>query len=73
MRLRFSLVAFALVLAAGPAAASEWCGFHAKAHSQVKCGFSSYAECHATIGSDKDAICRPNPGYARLRGSRTAG
>jgi Protein of unknown function (DUF3551) len=67
MRLVLGLAALALIAAATPAAAAEWCGFHTKSHSVFKCGFSSYAECHAQIGKDKDAACRLNPSFAALQ------
>jgi hypothetical protein len=67
MRPVLGLAAVALILAATPAAAQEWCRFHIKTHSVFQCGFSSYAECHNKIGKDKDVACRLDPSFAALQ------
>ena len=64
MRACFAIVSFALMIGAMPARAAEWCGFRDSDHARVKCGYSSYAHCHAAIGG-KHAICIPDPTFAR--------
>jgi len=54
----------ALSLAPISAHADEWCGFKDKAGSQVRCGFSSLAECKQAIGDGKNAVCMPDPTFA---------
>ena len=39
---------------------AAWCGFHDKAGSRVRCGFSSEAECLQTLGS-KGTVCMLDP------------
>ena len=48
--------------------AAEWCGFLDKEHSQVRCGYSSLAECKQALGERKDAVCMPSPSFAGARG-----
>ncbi|MGH6788531.1 MAG: DUF3551 domain-containing protein [Pseudolabrys sp.] len=66
MRLILSLAAF-LALTPITAHADEWCGFEAKAGSQVRCGFSSLAECQQALGDKKDAVCMPDPTFVERR------
>ncbi len=48
-----------------PAAAQDWCGFHQKEHSRVRCGYSSLQECKQALAGKKDAdktvVCLPDP------------
>jgi hypothetical protein len=48
-----------------PAAAQDWCGFHQKAHSRVRCGYSSLQECKQALANKKDGdktvVCLPDP------------
>ena len=48
-----------------PASAQDWCGFHQKAHSLVRCGYSSLQECKQALAGKKDgdktAVCLPDP------------
>jgi len=37
-----------------PAGAQDWCGFHDRPHSQVRCGYSSLQECQQALGEKKD-------------------
>ena len=67
MRLSIATASFALLLVAMPANAGEWCGFRDISHAKVKCGYSSYAQCHAAIGG-KHSICIPDPTFARRMG-----
>ena len=48
---------------AAPASAEEWCGFHDKPGSRVRCGYSSAAECKDNVVG-KDAVCMPSPYFA---------
>jgi hypothetical protein len=65
MRVFLGLAAAGLVAASlSSARAEEWCGFVDKAGAQVRCGFSSLAECQQTIGDKKDAYCMPDPAFA---------
>jgi len=66
MRVLPSLTAAGLVAASLLSArAEEWCGFVDKAGSQVRCGFSSLAECKQTNRRQKkDAYCMPDPAFA---------
>jgi Protein of unknown function (DUF3551) len=59
-------VAIAGIFAAStpPAQAAAWCGFLDKEHSQVRCGFSSLAQCKQAIGASKEAVCMPDPEFA---------
>jgi len=60
----------ALSFAPISAHADEWCGFHDKAGSQVKCGFSSLSECQQAVGGDKNAVCMPDPTFADNKAGR---
>src|SRR5262245_49080971 len=56
--------------ASSPAASSangtsEWCGFHDKAGAQVTCGYSNLDDCKKALGGNKDAVCMPDPAFAR--------
>ena len=65
MRVFLGLTAAGLVaVSLSSAHAEEWCGFVDKAGAQVRCGFSSLAECQQTIGDKKDAYCMPDPAFA---------
>jgi hypothetical protein len=49
-----------------PAQAQDWCGFHQKANSHVRCGFSSLAQCKQALGvKAKDVTCVPDPSSAK--------
>jgi hypothetical protein len=51
-----------------PAHAEKWCGFHQKAGSQVRCGYSSQQNCqHALDDTAKDVTCEPDPSFASDR------
>ena len=58
-------MAAALVLSAAPASASDWCGFHQKEHSRVRCGYSSLQVCKEKLATkktgDKTVTCMPDP------------
>lgn len=61
-------VAAAMAIAAAlsaPASAADWCGFHQKAHSLVRCGYSSLQMCKQALSEKKDgdktAVCLPDP------------
>ena len=70
MRVWLGFVIIAAFLVSIPSArAEEWCGFLDKEHSQVRCGYSSLAECRQAIG-DKDAICIPDPNFAGRENSK---
>ena len=56
---------FALTLSAANAA--EWCGFIDKEHAQVRCGYSSLAQCQQALVDKTGAYCMPDPGFASLR------
>jgi len=62
MRIRLG-IAIAGFFAASmpPAQAAAWCGFLDKERSQVRCGFSSLAQCKQAIGDSKEAVCMPDP------------
>ena len=57
----------ALALSATTASAQDWCGFHQKAGSPVKCGFSSLQQCKQALSNkkdkdgDKSVTCLPDP------------
>jgi Protein of unknown function (DUF3551) len=73
MRLLTGLALFtALALVATSAGAEEWCGFHDKAGSHVRCGFSSLTDCKQAIGG-KNAVCIPSPSFAKRDRRGTAG
>lgn len=58
-------LAGALVLSAETASAQDWCGFHQKAHSLVRCGYSSLQQCKQALtdkkDGDKTVVCLPDP------------
>jgi len=61
-------VAAAMAIAAAlsaPASAADWCGFHQKAHSLVRCGYSSLQQCKQALSEkkngDQTAVCLPDP------------
>jgi hypothetical protein len=65
MRILLGLaLAAGLMISIPPARAQDWCGFLDKEHSQVRCGYSSLAQCKEAIG-DKNAICMPSPSFAK--------
>ena len=47
-----------------PSAAS-WCGFKDTSGSIVRCGFSTFAQCKAAVGEDKDSYCILDPKFAQ--------
>ena len=69
MRILIGLAAGLSLAAAlsAPAAAQDWCGFHQKAHSIVRCGYSSLQECKQALSGKKDGdkavICLPDPSF----------
>ena len=58
-------IAGMLALSAAPASASDWCGFHQKIHSRVRCGYSSLQVCKHKLAEkksgDKTVTCVPDP------------
>ncbi len=60
-----------------PAQAEDWCGFHQKANAQVRCGFSSLAECKQALGTKgkkaKDVTCVPDPSFAKMMSGAASG
>jgi hypothetical protein len=73
MRLLFGLVAAAAFTASiPPARAEHWCGFIDKANAQVHCGYSTIAECKQATGDNKDAVCLPDPSFAKVEGRELA-
>ena len=48
-----------------PANANDWCGFQQKAHSRVRCGYSSIETCKRALADkksgDKAVTCLPDP------------
>lgn len=54
------------------AQAGEWCGFRENAQSQLRCGYSSFAECKQKLSDKKDAVCVPSPSFAE-RGTGHSG
>ncbi len=59
-------IASVLALSANSANAGDWCGFHQyeKAHSQVRCGYSSLQECKEALTektADDKTVCVPDP------------
>ena len=73
MRLLLGLMVAATFAASNlPARAEHWCGFIDKAHAQVHCGYSSIAECKQATGDKKDAVCLPDPSFAKYEGRRLA-
>jgi len=59
----WTIVAALLLAAPMAAQAQEWCGFHTGSNTTIKCGYSSYAQCHDAVGK-KDAYCIPDPDFA---------
>jgi hypothetical protein len=61
------MLAGVLALSGTPASAQDWCGFHQKAGSQVKCGFSSLQQCKQALSDkkngDKNVTCLPDPAF----------
>lgn len=57
-------IAGLLAVSLSSAHAEEWCGFLDKQHSQVRCGYSSLADCKQALGEKKDAVCMPSPSFA---------
>jgi hypothetical protein len=55
----------ALALSGTTASAQDWCGFHQKAGSRVRCGFSSLQQCKQALSEKKDGdkgvTCLPDP------------
>ncbi len=73
MRILFGfLVAGSLFAMLAPVHAGEWCGFLDKSGSRVPCGFSSLAECKQSLANQKDAVCMPNPSFAKGRVAQRA-
>jgi hypothetical protein len=67
MRSGFALAAAATILAATAASmtsaqADEWCGYGAKDHSVIECGYTSNVECENATG--KGGMCFIDPDYA---------
>ena len=62
-------IAGMLALSAAPASASDWCGFHKKIHSRVRCGYSSLHVCKQKLAEkksgDKTVTCEPEPAQGR--------
>ncbi len=60
-------IAGALALSGTTASAQDWCGFHQKAGSPVKCGFSSLQQCKQALSDkkkgDKGVTCLPDPAF----------
>ena len=59
MRSGIIVAAALLALSATGANAAEWCGYSARPHAIVQCGYSSLQGCESTIG--KGAMCFVNP------------
>ncbi len=73
MRVLLGLAMAAIFTASIPFAhAQEWCGFLDKKHSMVRCGYSSEAECKQSLNDKKDAVCVPDPSFAKDEGRRFA-
>jgi len=62
MRCAIILAAALTAMSATGAHAQSWCGYAARAHSIIECGYSSAAECENAIG--KGGMCFINPDYA---------
>ena len=58
-------LAGALALSASAASAADWCGFHQKEHSRVRCGYTSLQVCKEKLANkktgDKSVTCMPDP------------
>ena len=67
MRLLLSFVIAGYAATLAPVHAEEWCGFRDRDHSQVRCGYSSLAECKQSLGDKKDAVCMPSPSFAKAQ------
>lgn len=68
MRGLLALVAAGLLVGSiMPAQAEDWCGFHQKANSRVRCGFTSLAQCKdAFHHKPKNVTCRLDPSFAQI-------
>jgi hypothetical protein len=53
----------ALTGASTGAHAEDWCGYAAKDHSVIECGYTSNVECESATG--KGGTCFIDPDYAR--------
>ncbi len=62
MRCGIILAAALTAMSATGAQAQSWCGYAARAHSIIECGYSSVEGCENAIG--KGAMCFLNPDYA---------
>lgn len=67
MRIILAALAFAAVAASvTPAAAqgqnSQWCADYGR-NGAVNCGFTTYAQCRATISGFNQGTCYQNPQY----------
>lgn len=72
MRVLFALAIAASFAASIPSArAEEWCGFVDKEGAQVRCGFSSLAQCKQALDDKKDDVCMPSPSFAEEKRRRT--
>jgi hypothetical protein len=60
-------IAGAVALSGATANAQDWCGFHQKVGSRVKCGFSSLQQCKQALSDkkngDKGVTCLPDPAF----------
>jgi hypothetical protein len=73
MRLLLGLMVAATFAASlSPARAEHWCGFIDKANAQVQCGYSSDTECKQATGDNKDAVCLPDPSFAKVESRELA-
>ncbi len=63
MRCGMILAAALTAISATSAHAQSWCGYAARAHAIIECGYSSPEGCENAIG--KGAMCFINPDYAR--------
>jgi hypothetical protein len=64
------VLAGALAFTATAASAADWCGFHQKQGSRVRCGYSSLEHCKQALSdkktgdkkdADKGITCLPDP------------
>jgi hypothetical protein len=68
--MRFGIIAAATVTAvltglpATGARAQEWCGYAAKEHAIIQCGYTTVAECENVVG--KGGMCFLDPEIARI-------
>jgi hypothetical protein len=66
MRVLIGLVVAGLIAGSFTSArAEEYCGFLDKAHSQVRCGFTSVKDCKQALHHKKDSVCMPSPSFAK--------